>query len=420
VAADSFHRWREDLGLVASLGLSTYRLSVSWPRVLPRGIGAPSTQGIAYYRALLEECRALGIVPIVTLSHWDMPAGLELERGGWTNPDSVDWFLHFARTCFTELGDLVPRWITFNEPLATAFQGYELGIWPPGLSARPGRDIYTVARHVLLAHAATHRLYHGELGLPGQVGITLNTNWFEPETEGEEAAAEQCLQFYLGLFAAPLLEGDWPLVVRERVGNRSAAQGLPASRLPPWSPEEQDWLRGSTDFLGLNHYTSSLAASYPFPPEDESAVADMGARFSSSPAWYSTGSGLGVVPPGIRRLLDWVRSTYDNPPVIITENGVADRLGNLEDMERLYYHRHYINQVLKAVRLDGCNVLGYIAWSLLDNWEWSFGYRWTILRQRCSFPRPGVLVNVTLSTASLGSVAALWPGGNWLKARQAE
>ena len=148
-AADSFHKWREDLALVKAFSLNTYRLSISWPRVLPQGTGQPSDEGLAYYRGILQECQRLGISPLVTLSHFDMPANLELEAGGWLNPDSVSWFLHFARTCFTELGDLVPRWITFNEPLVTAFQGYETGVWPPGLKEQPGQDLYLVARHIL-------------------------------------------------------------------------------------------------------------------------------------------------------------------------------------------------------------------------------------------------------------------------------
>ena len=345
VAADSFHKWREDLALVDHLNLNSYRLSISWPRVLPSGTGQPSIEGIAYYRRILEECDRLGILPLVTLSHFDMPATLELEAGGWLNPDSISWFLHFARTCFTELGDLVPRWITFNEPLVTAFQGYEIGVWPPGVRDRPGQDLYLVARHILLAHAATFALYHQELGLPGQVGITLNSNWFEPMTGEDVEAAERSLHFYFGLFAAPLLLGNWPQVVEQRVRERSLAQGFNMSRLPPWSTEEQEQLRSSVDFIGLNTYSTSLVTNQDFSLEEVSAVSDMGVALSSSSSWFTSAAGLGVVPAGVRRLLAWVSREFNNPPVIVTENGVCDRLGNLDDMERVYYHKHYINQV---------------------------------------------------------------------------
>jgi len=272
------------------------------------------------------------------------------------------------------LGDLVPRWITFNEPLVTAFQGYETGVWPPGLKERPGQDLYLAARHILLAHASTYALYHQELGLPGQVGITLNSNWFEPKTEEEVEAAERSLQFYFGLFAAPLVFGIWPPMVEERVRERSFAQGFNTSRLPAWSGEEQEQLRATFDFLGLNTYSTSLVANHNFSLQEVSAVSDMGVAFSSSSSWFTSAAGLGVVPAGIRRLLAWVSREYGNPPVIVTENGVCDRLGNLDDMERVYYYKHYINQVLKAITLDNCNVIGYVAWSLLDNFEWSFGY----------------------------------------------
>merc|ERR1712130_820309 len=373
-AADSFHKWREDLTLVEAISLNTYRLSISWPRLLPQGTGQPSAEGLAYYRGILEECQHLGISPLVTLSHFDMPADLELEAGGWLNPDSISWFLHFAHTCLTGLGDLVPRWITFNEPLVTAFQGYETGVWPPGVKERPGEDLYLVARHILLAHAATFALYHQELGLPGQVGITLNSNWFEPKTEDEVEAAERSLQFYFGLFAAPLVFGNWPPMVEDRVRERSFAQGFNTSRLPAWSGEEQEKLRATFDFLGLNTYSTSLVANHNFSLEEVSAISDMGVAFTSSASWFTSAAGLGVVPAGIRRLLAWVSKQYGNPPVIVTENGVCDRLGNLDDMERVYYYKHYINQVLKAITLDDYNVIGYVAWSLLDNFEWSFGY----------------------------------------------
>ena len=346
-AADSFHNWKQDLALVKDINLDTYRLSISWPRVLPQGTGEPSVEGLDYYRRILEECQRLGISPLVTLSHFDMPANLELEAGGWINPDSISWFLHFARTCFTELGDLVPRWITFNEPLVTAFQGYETGVWPPGLRERPGQDLYLVARNVLLAHAAAYDLYHQELSLPGKVGITLNSNWFEPKTEEEVEAAERSLQFYFGLFAAPLVFGNWPRVVEERVRERSIEQGFNVSRLPSWTQEEQEKLRGAFDFLGLNTYSTSLVASHTFGLDEVSAVSDMGVVFSSSSSWFTSAAGLGVVPAGIRQLLAWVSREFGNPPVIVTENGVCDRLGNIDDMERVYYYKHYVNQVIQ-------------------------------------------------------------------------
>ena len=346
-AADSFHNWKQDLALVKDINLDTYRLSISWPRVLPQGTGEPSVEGLDYYRRILEECQRLGISPLVTLSHFDMPANLELEAGGWINPDSISWFLHFARTCFTELGDLVPRWITFNEPLVTAFQGYETGVWPPGLRERPGQDLYLVARNILLAHAAAFDLYHQELSLPGKVGITLNSNWFEPKTEEEVEAAERSLQFYFGLFAAPLVFGNWPQVVEERVRERSIEQGFNVSRLPSWTQEEQEKLRGAFDFLGLNTYSTSLVASHTFGLDEVSAVSDMGVVFSSSSSWFTSAAGLGVVPAGIRQLLAWVSREFGNPPVIVTENGVCDRLGNIDDMERVYYYKHYVNQVIQ-------------------------------------------------------------------------
>ena len=317
---------------------------------------------------------------MVTISHFDMPYSLETGLGGWLNPDSVDWFVQFATICFEQLGDLVPLWITFNEPMQTSVGGWETGSWPPGLSNNQGRDLYRVARHILLAHATVYRLYDhsykAEQG--GRLGITLNTNWFEPKDDTDPshvAMAERSQQFRLGYWAAPIFLGDYPDIVRHVIGNRSEAQGFEASRLPPFSPEEKALLKGSVDFLGLNTYTSDLTEPCHFPAEEVTSAADNGAAYSKDPDWYGSGSfWLAVMPQGIRRVLNWIKKEYNNPPVIVTENGVSDNLGNLDDLSRIYYYKHYINNVLKAVQLDGCNVEGYVAWSLLDNFEWSFGY----------------------------------------------
>ena len=317
---------------------------------------------------------------MVTLSHFDMPNVLDSERGGWLNPESVEWFLQFANICFNEFANLVPFWITFNEPMQTVVGGWETGDWPPGINNNKGRDLYAAAKNILVAHARVYRLYERtyKTRYGGKVGITLNTDWFEPLNESDPshvAIAEQSQQFRLGCFASPVFLGDYPEVVKEVIGKRSEAQGFQHSRLPPFSEEEKALLKGSADFLGLNMYTSDLAEPLNFPIRIVSAASDNGAYYTKDETWYGSGSfWLKVTPQGIRKVLNWVRESYDNPPVIITENGVSDNLGNLDDLSRIYYYKHYINNVLKAIRLDNCNVQGYVAWSLLDNFEWSFGY----------------------------------------------
>jgi len=394
IAADSYHKYKEDVKLAADIGVGTYRVSVAWARIIPQGIGNLNQEGINYYRSLFEELVSVNITPMVTLSHFDMPYALESEAGGWLNPDSIEWFLEFARTCFHEFGDLVPLWITFNEPMQTVTGGWENGNWPPGLSNNKGRDVYVAAKHILLAHARTYRLYeaffkpkHG-----GRVAITLNTDWFEPANEEDPthvAMAEQSQQFRLGIWASPIFKGDYPELVRDVIGNRSEAQGFETSRLPAFTEGEKEQIKGSVDFLGLNMYTSDLTEPYDFPIDDVSVAADNGAYYTKDPTWYQSGSfWLKVTPQGIRKTLNWIRLNYDNPPVIVTENGVSDNLGNIDDLSRIYYYKHYINNVLKAVKLDGCNVEGYVAWSLLDNFEWSFGYTMKFGLTRVDFSSP--------------------------------
>lgn len=380
IAADSFHKYKEDVKLIADMGLNVYRLSIAWSRIFTNGLGNVNQEGIAYYRSLFEECEKYNIIPMVTLSHFDMPYILENDMGGWLNPESVEWFVQYARVCFDEFSHLVPFWLTFNEPMQTVTGGWENGNWPPGISSNKGRDVYMAGRHILLAHARVYRLFE-EIYKPitgGKLGITLNTNWFEPLDENDPShvsIAEQSQQFRLGFWASPIFKGDFPDIVKDIIGNRSQAQGFANSRLPPFSNEEKDMIKGSVDFLGLNMYTSDLAQPYQFPIEDVSAASDNGAFYTQDDTWYSSGSfWLKVTPQGIRKVLNWIKDSYDNPPVIITENGVSDNLGNLDDLLRIYYYKHYINNVLKAVKIDQCNVEGYIAWSLLDNFEWSFGY----------------------------------------------
>ena len=394
IAADSYHKYKEDVRLVADMGVDVYRLSISWARIIPNGEGEVNPEGLLYYRSLFEECIRQNITPMVTLSHFDMPYSLESEQGGWLNPESVEWFVNFATVCFEEFADLVPLWITFNEPMQTVVGGWENGNWPPGISSNKGRDLYVAAKNILLAHGRVYRLYE-EMYKPlygGKLGITLNTDWFEPLNEDDPshvAMAEQSQQFRLGIWASPIFQGDYPDVVKDVIGNRSQAQGFPTSRLPSLSVEEKELLKGSADFFGLNMYTSDLVEPYDFPISEVSAAADNGAYYTKDENWYASGSfWLKVTPQGIRNTLNWIRLAYDNPPVIITENGVSDNLGNLDDLQRIYYYKHYINNVLKAVKIDNCNVEGYVAWSLLDNFEWSFGYSMKFGLTRVDFNSP--------------------------------
>ncbi|CAG0901510.1 unnamed protein product [Darwinula stevensoni] len=352
VACDSYHKWEEDIQLLA---------------------------GIDYYNDLIDGLLADGIQPMVTLHHWDLPQALE-DRGGWLNAEVQDWFAEFARLCFQEFGDRVRLWITINEPWVVAWLGYGNGLNAPGVGDSPGIKTYVAGHNLLLAHAKAYRIYHEEFAAvqQGRIGITLNSNLREPldpENPDDVEAAAVKQEFELGWFADPVYFGDYPQSMKDKIAEKSSAQGFLQSRLPEFTDAEKELLLGSSDFFGLNAYTSFLAAYSLKPLECVSYECDSDADESQDSSWYSTGSGwLKLYPQGFRKLLNYIKDRYGNPEVIVTENGSSDTAGNLDDALRVYQLKHYLNQLLKAVKLDGCNVTGYAAWSLLDNLEWGVGY----------------------------------------------
>ncbi|CAG0894932.1 unnamed protein product [Darwinula stevensoni] len=400
VACDSYHKMSEDVMLLVDMEVSRityqftrayilvdrYRFSISWPRILPAGTGDINQAGIDYYNDLIDALIAEGIEPMVTLYHWDLPQALE-DRGGWLSPESHDWFVEYARVCFEAFGDRAKLWITFNEPWVVAWMGYGTGGGAPGHSDAPGEKTYQAGRNILLAHAKTYRMYQEEFfaSQGGRVGITLNTNYhgpLNPADPEDVAAAARQMEFDLGWFADPVYFGNYPQTMIDKIGEKSEAQGYPESRLPAFTAEEQEMLAGSSDFFGLNTYTSSYANNLVHDSECVSYACDSDTQISSDPSWYGTGSDwLKLYPQGMRKLLNYIKDRYGNPEVIITENGSSDRAGNLDDALRIYQLKHYINNILKGsftpsvpVLLDGCNVTGYTAWSLMDNLEWSSGF----------------------------------------------
>lgn len=383
VACDSYHKFKEDIQLIRNMGMSRYRFSIAWTRIQPSGEGQPNEEGIAYYNAVIDEAIAHGITPVVTLYHWDLPQGLQ-DQDGWLNEKMAFWFEEYARICFKEFGDRVKTWITLNEPWVTATEGYGSDVHAPGIN-EPGTADYRAAHNQIKAHAKAYRLYHREFSpsQKGKVGITLNLNYFQPEdfeNESDVEASNTLMQFMAGWFANPILvNGKYPDIMRQKIDEKSVLQGFEESRLPTFTEEESVEIAHSSDFLGINHYTTGIV--YQTPPEDidlsqMSWAVDTDVTMYQDSKWYTAASSwLKVVPFGFRRTMNWLKDTYGlDLDIVITENGFSDFLGNLDDQQRIYYFKHYINQLLKAVKLDGCNVKGYFAWSLMDNFEWSQGY----------------------------------------------
>jgi len=380
VACDSYHNYKEDVALMKAMGMTSYRFSISWSRILPQGTADNKNElGIKYYHDLIDELLANEIVPAVTLYHWDLPQALQ-DKGGWLVPEVADWFEEYARVCFEEFGGDVKFWITLNEPKETSLQGHGSGDMAPGITGM-GTNVYIAAHNQIRAHAKAYKLYHDVFaeGQGGQIGITLNIDWFEPldPSKPEDLeASETLMNFNLGWYAhAILVDGKYPEVMRQKIDEKSAAQGYDESRLPSFTEEESLMIKGSSDFLGMNFYTARVAFPEPAPIEDVSFYSDPDVSNYQDIDWYGSGSSwLKVCPWGIRRALNWASEQYGHPDIYITENGFSDRLGNLDDLQRIYYYKHYLNQVLKAIKLDGVSVKGYYAWSLLDNFEWAMGY----------------------------------------------
>ncbi|PIA29605.1 hypothetical protein AQUCO_05800026v1 [Aquilegia coerulea] len=255
VAVDQYHRYKEDVQLISNLGFQAYRFSISWSRIFPDGLGITvNEEGIAYYNNLINALLDKGIQPYVTLYHWDLPSNLHESMGGWLSKSIVKYFSIYAETCFASFGDRVKHWITNNEPLQTAVNGYAIGIFAPGRSEHSLTEPYLAAHHQLLAHAAAVSVYREKFKAQqgGEVGLVVDCEWAEAFSDKMEdkIAAERRLDFQLGWFLDPIFYGDYPEVMRERLGDR----------LPKFSDEEKKLLRNSVDFVGLNHYTTRFIA----------------------------------------------------------------------------------------------------------------------------------------------------------------
>ncbi|CAG9765656.1 unnamed protein product [Ceutorhynchus assimilis] len=378
VACDSYHRWREDIQLLKQLGVSVYRFSVAWTRILPTGyLDSYNQAGVDFYVTFVKELLANGITPTATLYHWDLPQVLN-EQGGWLNDSTADRFGEYARIVFKNLGPYVKLWSTVNEPKSTCMLGYGDGANAPGIK-QIGTAVYQCARVQLLAHATAYHIYHNEFAAEqeGKISLVIDSTYNEPATDSEAdvEATDWETQFNLGWYAHPVYVGNWPQIMIDRIGNRSALEGLPKSRLPAWSAEELEFVKGTHDYFGLNMYTA-LRVSAIDEPEigDSSYYSDKGTATSFGADWTpSIASWLVVYPFAMRGLLNYVWNNYNPGEIWVTENGVATN-ATINDQFRVDYLQGYLSNMLDAILDDGVNVAGYTTWSLLDNFEWARGY----------------------------------------------
>ncbi|XP_050929059.1 LOW QUALITY PROTEIN: lactase/phlorizin hydrolase [Lates calcarifer] len=376
IACDSYNKIDKDVEVLKRLKVSHYRFSVSWPRVLPDGTNNHINEaGLNYYHRLLDALEAANIQPQVTLYHWDLPLALQ-KVGGWENETIVHRFRDYADVLFSRLGSRVKFWITLNEPYIVANLGYGYGTFAPGIVGKQ----YIAAHNLIKAHAEAWHLYNDKYRATqgGLISITINSDWVEPRSPYKQEdvdAAKRYLQFFIGWFAHPIFNGDYPHLMKTIIRKRSLAAGLPKSRLPEFTPEEIKRINGTHDYFGFNHYTTVLS----FPVDlgnQQDYEGDRGTGTTHDRTWIESGSfWLKITPFGFRKILKFIKDEYGNPPVYVTENGISERGAvDLNDIHRTHYYENYINQALKAHVLDGVDLRGYTAWSLMDNFEWAAGY----------------------------------------------
>ncbi|XP_060102209.1 cytosolic beta-glucosidase-like [Heteronotia binoei] len=383
VACSSYALWEEDLKCIKQLGLTHYRFSLSWSRLLPDGTtGFVNQKGVDYYNRVIDGLLANSVAPMVTLYHFDLPQCLE-DRGGWRSGATVEAFDAYARFCFRTFGDRVKLWITINEPYIVAELGYEKGTMAPGIR-EPGTGAYLSAHHMIRAHAAAwhtyDKVFRKQQG--GLVSIALNSDWaepFHPHSPDDQEAAKRYMGFCLDWFATPIfLNGDYPAVMKSKISAMSKKQGCPSSRLPEFTQEEKMAIKGTADFFALNYYTTRRIKHQDYTCNQPSRTGDVEAEQVTDPSWpVATGSSwLAVVPWGLRHLLKYIKDTYNHPIIYITENGFSQSdPAPLDDSQRWEYFRLTLQEILKAIYIDDVRVRGYFVWSLLDNFEWTCGYR---------------------------------------------
>ncbi|PAV74238.1 hypothetical protein WR25_03913, partial [Diploscapter pachys] len=349
VAADSYHKYKEDIALLKKLG--------------------------------------------VTLYHWDLPLALQ-DKGGWLNRDTIEHFRKYAKFCFTEFGKKVKIWITINEPMVVATMGHcgKSGEHAPGgLKEHCHWSQYLAGHNLLLAHGHAYRTYHGMNWKPserGYVGIANSIQWVIPETEADEEITKLARDRTFGWFSHPILKNDYPPLLKERIKLLSKLEGRAESRFPEFTEFEKLMLSGSADFLGINYYVTLItkrlendqdrkSQSEYRPANLEGTLDDIPAMGYQNRSWMPVGDSTSWIrsyPDGLEGLLDYVRTEYSNPDVIITENGCMDTPNeNLNDITRIRYLKGHIAAVSKAMS-KGSKIRGYNLWSLIDNFEWADGY----------------------------------------------
>ncbi|MEN6570849.1 MAG: GH1 family beta-glucosidase [Anaerolineaceae bacterium] len=365
-ADDHYHRWREDIQLMKDLGYQAYRFSLAWPRILPDGKGKVNQAGIDFYSRLIDGLLEAGIHPLVTLYHWDLPAALP---GGWLTRDSAAAFAEFSGVAARAFGDRVIEWVTINEPYCASFLSYKYGIHAPGM--RDTRSALIAAHHLLLAHGMAIPALRQECA-GARVGIVLNEGPFHPLTQSaaDLKAARHGDGELNRWFLDPLYGRYYPADMLLDYFDSGVISSLEPEFIQSGDMEK---IAVPTDFLGLNYYSRTVVHK---GVKQDKAAALLNSQFGKKSA--KTDIGWEVYPDGLYETLCRVYFDYKPAEIIITENGAAffdgpDETGRVRDIRRIDYLRSHLTAANRAIQA-GVPLSGYYCWSLLDNFEWSFGY----------------------------------------------
>jgi beta-glucosidase len=359
VACDHYRRWRDDIALVKELGLRAYRFSVAWPRILPDGRGEVNQTGLDFYSQLVDALLEVGIEPFITLYHWDLPQILQ-DEGGWPVRGIVDAFTEYADIVSRALGDRVQKWITLNEPWVSAFVGYSMGHHAPGHTNQD--EAIAASHHLLLSHGRAVPVIRANCP-EADVGITLNLSPQEPASPSvADRKASTWVDGYINRFYLdPLAGRGYPQDMVQSFGN-------PMEFV---QPGDLDAISVPIDFLGVNYYSRGIARSDEISEEENEPRTVFRGEEITEMDWE-------VYPKGLYNMLGRLHFDYSFPDLYITENGAAfvDEVGpdgQVDDPARLSYIKRHLAMIHKAIQI-GVPVLGYFVWSLLDNFEWAYGY----------------------------------------------
>lgn len=365
VACDHYHRWREDVALMSDLGVTSYRFSIGWTRVLPDGIGEPNRAGLDFYERLIDGLLDAGIEPMPTLYHWDLPQALQ-DRGGWQTRETVDAFVEYAETMSRAFGDRVSTWITHNEPWVAAMLGHLEGVHAPGL--RSWDAALAAAHHILLSHGRATRAMR-RIMPDAAIGIALDGRPSTPRSDDpvDVTANRHFDGFRNRWFFDPVFGNGYPPDMVEAYRLRGRLEGASWMR-----SGDTDEMAAPIDFLGINYYTGIEIAV----GDEESE--DTGVEPGPSPPDGYTEMGWKVTPDTLTEFLQRIHREYGPDSIVITENGASystgpDEHGRVPDRRRIEYLDEHVAAVERA-RANGVPVDGYFVWSLLDNFEWALGY----------------------------------------------